>query len=108
MLFRKIEKYIEEHLNTESNKVLIIDGARQIGKTFIIRHVAQKLYENYIEINLLEDYEKNKLFLNTRTVEDFYLQVSMIAGEKMHDKANTIIFLDEIQTYPHLLTLLKF
>lgn len=108
MLFRKIGKYIEEHLNTESNKVLIIDGARQIGKTFIIRHVAQKLYENYIEINLLEDYEKNKLFLNTRTVEDFYLQVSMIAGEKMHDKANTIIFLDEIQTYPHLLTLLKF
>ena len=108
MLFRKIGKYIEEHLNTESNKVLIIDGARQIGKTFIIRHVAQKLYENYIEINLLEDYEKNKLFLNTKTVEDFYLQVSMLAGEKMHDKANTIIFLDEIQTYPHLLTLLKF
>ena len=97
MLFRKIGKYIEEHLNTESNKVLIIDGARQIGKTFIIRHVAQKLYENYIEINLLEDYEKNKLFLNTKTVEDFYLQVSMLAGEKMHDKANTIIFLDEIQ-----------
>ena len=49
-----------------------------------------------------------RLFANTRTVEDFYLQVSMLAGNKMKDKKNTLIFLDEIQAYPHLLTLLKF
>ncbi|MBD5636233.1 MAG: ATP-binding protein [Clostridia bacterium] len=108
MLYRKIEAYIENFLKSESNKVLIIDGARQIGKTYIIRHVGKKLFPNFIEINLLQDYLSEKLFANTKTVEDFYLQVSMLAGDKMKDKENTLIFLDEIQAYPHLLTLLKF
>ena len=50
----------------------------------------------------------DRLFASTRTVEDFYLQVSMVAGSKMKDKENTLIFIDEIQAYPQLLTLLKF
>lgn len=108
MLFRKIEKVIENHLKSNSNKILIIDGARQIGKSYIIRHVGQKLYKNYIEINLLEDSLKDRLFENIKAVNDFYLQVSMIAGQKMQDRENTLIFLDEIQAYPQLLTLLKF
>ena len=108
MLYRKIESYIENYLKADSNKILIIDGARQIGKTYIIRHVGKKLFTNFVEINLLQDYLSDKLFENTRTVEDFYLQVSMIAGDKMKEKDNTLIFLDEIQAYPHLLTLLKF
>ena len=108
MLYRKIESYIENFLKSASNKVLIVDGARQIGKTFIIRHVGKKLFPNFIEINLLQDFLSEKLFANTRTVDDFYLQVSMLAGDKMKDKGNTLIFLDEIQAYPHLLTLLKF
>lgn len=108
MLYRKIEADIEKHLTSDSNKILIIDGARQIGKTYIIRHVGQKLFENYIEINLLEDSLQQRLFESARTVEDFYLQVSMIAGDRMKDKRNTLVFLDEIQAYPHLLTLLKF
>ena len=48
------------------------------------------------------------LFENVRSVEDFYLQLSLIAGNKMQQKNNTLVFIDEIQTYPHLLTLLKF
>ena len=93
---------------SESNKILIVDGARQIGKTYIIRHTGEKLFENYIEINMIEDFIGSKLFENVRSVEDFYLQVSMLAGNKMKDKKNTLIFIDEIQAYPHLLTLLKF
>ena len=108
MLFRKIEKKIQEHLKSNSNKIMIIDGARQVGKSFIIRHVGSKLFENYIEINLLEDLLKDRLFENVKTVKDFYLQLSMIAGEKMKSKENTLVFLDEVQAYPHLITLLKF
>ncbi len=108
MLFRKIQSYIENHLRSDSNKILVIDGARQIGKTYIIKYTAEKLFKNYIEINMLEDSLSDRLFSNVRTVEDFYLQVSMIAGERMENKDNTIIFIDEIQAYPHLLTLLKF
>ena len=108
MLCRKIQPYIENYLRSDSNKVLIIDGARQIGKTFIIRHVGQQLFENYIELNFAEDSNGPRLFEQVRTVKDFYFQISTIAGEKMGDKQNTLIFLDEIQAYPHLLTMLKF
>lgn len=108
MLYRKIETLIEEHLKSESKKILLIDGARQVGKTYIIRHVGQKLFENFIELNMVEDSMGNRLFENAKTVEDFYLQVSMLEGSKMKKKDNTLIFIDKIQAYPHLLTLLKF
>ncbi len=108
MLFRKIEAQIEDHLKSDSRAIMLIDGARQVGKTYIIRHVGQKLFENYIELNLVEDYVGARLFANAKTVEDFYLAVSMLAGDRMKEKKNTLIFIDEIQAYPHLLTLLKF
>lgn len=108
MLYRKIEKLIDEHLRSGSGKILLIDGARQIGKTYIIGYVGKKIFKNYIEINMVEDSLGERLFENVKTVEDFYLQVSMIHGEKMGSKDDTLIFIDEIQAYPHLLTLLKF
>lgn len=108
MLYRKIEALIEAHLKSDSKRILLIDGARQVGKTFIIRHVGKQLFENFIELNMVEDFLSSRLFENTRSVEDFYLQVSMLAGDKMKERENTLIFIDEIQAYPHLLTLLKF
>ena len=108
MLYRKIETVIENHLNSNSAKILLIDGARQVGKTYIIRHVGRKIFENFIELNMIEDSLGERLFANVKTVEDFYLQVSMLEGAKMKEKKNTLIFIDEIQAYPHLLTLLKF
>lgn len=41
MLYRKIEKLIKEHLKFNSKKILLIDGARQVGKTYIIRHIGK-------------------------------------------------------------------
>lgn len=108
MLYRKIEALIEAHLKSGSKRILLVDGARQVGKTFIIRHVGEKLFENFIELNMVEDSLSSRLFENTKNVEDFYLQVSMFAGGKMKERENTLIFIDEIQAYPHLLTLLKF
>lgn len=108
MLFRKIEKVIESHLKLDSNKIMIINGARQVGKSYIIRHVGQKLFSNYIEVNLMEDSIGERYFENVKTIYDFYFQLSMFAGDKMKEKDNTLIFLDEIQEYPHLLSLLKF
>ncbi len=108
MLHRKIENLIEEHLLSDNKKILLIDGARQVGKTYIVRHVGKKLFSNYIEINMIEDSLNNRLFADTKTTDDFYLQLSMIHGNKMKDKENTLVFIDEIQEYPHLLTLLKF
>lgn len=108
MLYRKIAATIEAHLKSGSDKILLIDGARQVGKTYIIRHVGKQCFENFIELNMVEDSLGERLFANTKTVDDFYLQVSMLAGQKMKARENTLIFIDEIQAYPHLLTLLKF
>ena len=108
MLHRKIAATIDAHLRSGSNRILLVDGARQVGKTYIIRHVGKILYAHFIEVNMVEDYAGDQLFSGTRTVEDFYLQISMLAGDKMKEKENTLIFIDEIQVYPHLLTLLKF
>ena len=108
MLYRKIQQQIERHLVSGTSKILMVDGARQVGKTFIIRHVGQKLFSNFIEINLKADAEGDKVFAHVHTVKDFYLRLSVIAGQKMGSKDNTLVFLDEIQSYPHLLTMLKF
>ena len=107
MLYRKIANKIEQHLKT-SSKIMIVDGARQTGKSYIIRYVGKKLFKNYIELNFEEDFEGTRSFQNVHTIQDFYLQVSMIAGDKMGNADDTIIFLDEIQRYPHFFTLLKF
>lgn len=108
MLFRKIEKQIKDFLTSGSNKILLVTGARQIGKTFIIRQIGKSLFENFIELNMAEDAIGPRLFSNVRTVQDFYIQTSIIAGAKMKEKSNTLVFIDEIQEYPELLTLLKF
>lgn len=108
MLYRKIAATIEAHLKNEPDKILLVDGARQVGKTFIIRHVGKQLFENFVELNMIEDSLGDQLFADVRNIDDFYLQVSMLAGDRLSQRDNTLIFIDEIQAYPHLLTLLKF
>ena len=109
MLRRKIRHTIYNHLASGDTKIMVIDGARQIGKSYIIRDVAKELFPNYIEINFVEDKAGDKLFENATTTEEFYFRLSTIAGDKMNGtKDDTIVFLDEIQAYPHLLTLLRF
>lgn len=112
MLYRKIQEKIKNYLLSNSNKIMIIDGARQIGKSFIIRYVASNLlkdkFNNYIELNFVEDSLGSRLFANVNNKEDFYFQLSMIAGDKMKEKENTIVFIDEIQEYRQFLTMLKF
>ena len=112
MLYRKIQERIIKYLNSNSNKIMIIDGARQIGKSFIIRYVCNELfkdkYPNYIEINFVEDSLGPRNFAEAKNKDDFYFKLSMLAGDKMQDKNNTIVFIDEIQEYPWFLTMLKF
>ena len=56
MLYRKIRSYIDDHLRSNEDKIVLIEGARQIGKSYIIRDVGRKLYDNYVEINFVEEF----------------------------------------------------
>ena len=108
MLYRKITKRIEEYLSSNSNRMLLIDGARQIGKSYIIRWAGQKMFSNYVEINMEEDKLGDRIFAEAKTTKDFYMALSIVAGDKLKEKTNTLVFIDEIQAYDHLLTLVKF
>lgn len=108
MLYRKIEKDIATHLESGSDKILVIDGARQIGKSFIIRETGKRLFPNFIEVNMETDRVGDRVFANARTVDDFYIALSTVAGDRMGKRADTLVFIDEIQAYDNLLTLLKF
>lgn len=108
MLYRKIEQSVYEHLANESDKVLVISGARQVGKSFIMRHVGKQLFKNFVEINLIEDYDGPRVFAGVKTPDDFYFALGIVAGSQLGDASDTLVFLDEIQIYPHLLTMLKF
>ena len=107
MFYRKIQRVLEEYYIDKSEPILVINGARQIGKSFIIRETAQKKFKNYIEINLQDDKNGNKLFEKVNNTESFYLILSSLYGERLNNNEDTIVFLDEIQVYPQLISLLK-
>lgn len=108
MLYRKITTFIEDYLKSKNDRILVIEGARQVGKSFVIREVGKRIYTHFVEINFAEDDEGPQLFKNIHSIEDFYFTLSSIAGDKLEDFDNTLVFLDEIQHYPQYLTLLKF
>lgn len=108
MLERKFTSFLTNFLLEEPNKILLVNGARQIGKSYLIRYVGQKLFPHFVEINLKEDIEGDKVFADVHTTDDLYMRLSNFCSTPLGDKTDTLVFLDEIQSYPHLMTMLKF
>ena len=108
MLERKLTPYLEQFLTENTGKILLINGARQIGKSYLIRYVGKKLFPHFVEINLKEDKEGEQVFADVHSTTDLYMRLTNYYPEPLGDKSDTLIFLDEIQSYPHLMTLLKF
>lgn len=108
MLERKFTSYLTKFLTEERNKILLVNGARQIGKSYLIRYVGRKLFSHFVEINLKEDKEGDKVFADVRTTDDLYMRLSNYCPTPLGDNTDTLVFLDEIQSYPHLMTMLKF
>ncbi len=106
MLKRKIEDKINYWINND-NKALLIDGARQVGKTYIIRKVLADNNINYIEFNLLNNPELIPLLANSTTVDDLITNLSLFSN-KPFIKGSTFIFFDEIQEFKELVTKIKF
>lgn len=105
MIKRKIINKIEEYLQSKSDKLLVLDGTRQVGKSILIREICKKKYDNYIEVDLKNDKENAKVFSKINSVDKFYKALNL--DDDNHDFVSTIIFLDEIQTYTNILILLK-
>lgn len=108
MLERKFTRYLDQFLREENNKILLVNGARQIGKSYLIRYVGRRQFRHFVEINLKEDKEGEGVFSTVHTTTDLYMRLSNYYSKPLGDKSDTLVFLDEIQSYPHLLTMLKF
>ena len=108
MLERKFTSALEQFLKEQQNKILLVNGARQIGKSYLIRYVGKRLFTHYVEINLKEDKEGDQVFASVHSTNDLYMRLSNYYSKPLGDKTDTLVFLDEIQSYPHLMTMLKF
>ena len=108
MLFRKKSKDLKNWLNSSKNAILIT-GARQTGKTFLIRNVLQEENADFVELNLLRQPELVRLFDSAKNgaPQEFLTRLSLATTKKL-TRGKTIIFLDEVQEYKNILTVIKF
>ena len=107
ILKRKITSNLLEWKNTKNKKCLLLTGARQVGKTFIVREFAKQYYESYIELNFLLNEEHKSIFQGSLSAEAIYKKLSLhfYNIELIPDK--TLILLDEIQECGAARTALK-
>lgn len=107
MLERMIEKKLLEWKNEEKHRALLITGARQIGKTYIVRQFAKKNYQCFVEINFILDGAAVSIFDDVSDVNMIITNLTAYAGKKLIP-GKTLIFLDEIQECPQARTAIKF
>lgn len=106
-LYRSIEEDIDGFFMSNRKEALLITGARQVGKTFIIRKCAKKHFDYVIEINFIERPDAVKLFENARSSEDILLRISAFTDVPLVP-GKTLIFFDEVQECKEIVTAVKF
>ena len=107
MIQRKIEKELQRFYGSTDRKALLVTGARQVGKTYIIRDFAAKHYKSVVEINFLQDKSAQSLFENAKNSDDMLLRLSAVANSPLIP-GETLIFLDEVQVCKEIITAVKF
>lgn len=106
-MYRKVQAKIENWIKEDSKHALLVTGARQIGKTYIIREALNNLKCDYIEINFIENPSMTELFSEYTNVKDFELRLSLATNHKLQP-GKTIIFFDEVQEVKDIITMSKF
>ena len=107
MLERRIKQEIRDFLDSDRKEALMVTGARQVGKTYIIRECAKEIYKNIVEINFVENQQAVKLFENITGSKDILLRLSALTDVPMIP-GETLIFFDEVQECPEIVTAIKF
>ena len=105
MITRSIESKVQDWFNGTKD-ALLITGARQVGKTYLIRELLAKR-GNYVEFNFLERPDLSNLFTSANTTKDLLMRIR-VAAERELIPGETVIFLDEIQACPDIVTWIKF
>ncbi len=107
MLKRKIYDELVQWKEEDRRVALCLIGARQIGKTTIIKEFAKNHYEEVIELNFLENPDAKKLFDGSLRAEDILFKLSTFTRQELIE-GKTLILFDEIQECPSARTAIKF
>ena len=105
---RKIDKFLADWKSEQDRKPLIVKGSRQVGKTESIRHFAADNYDSFIEINFVEEPKYTMITSDGYKTDDIIKNISLIDPSKKFIDGKTLIFFDEIQSFPDIATSLKF
>ena len=106
VISRKIEKELQRFRDSREKKALLITGARQVGKTFIIRELG-KQYDSFVEINFYENKAARSLFENAGNSDELLLRLSAVTNAQLIP-GKTLVFLDEVQECREIVTAVKF
>ena len=108
MLKRKFMQTLIDWKNRKSKECLLVKGARQIGKTFIIDMFGRKNYSNYIYINFFVQPNLKEVFDGALSADEIFKRMSVFLRDVKFVEKDTLIFLDEIQECPNARAALKF
>ncbi|MFW5703097.1 MAG: ATP-binding protein [Candidatus Dojkabacteria bacterium] len=103
---RKAKNYIKSRLESGNKKPIILRGARQVGKTAIVRQISQELGLNLVELNL-DKAEDQQNYTGVETVADLASRIKLTTGADISQKG-ILLFIDEIQAQPQLIKLLRY
>ena len=106
MIRRKAQNAVKDWIDNGKDAFLIT-GARQIGKTYLIRQCLKESGIPYIELNFIEQPELVELFQGAKDVKEILMRLSLVVKEPLK-KGKTILFLDEIQEFKDIVTRIKF
>lgn len=106
MLNRKIYKQLEEYYR-QNEKALLLTGARQTGKSFSIRHFGTTHFDSFVEINFLENPDAKSIISDAKDSNDILMRLSVLTDKPLIE-GKTLIFFDEVQECPEIVTAIKF
>lgn len=105
MIHRKADKWIDNHYRT-TKKALLLTGARQVGKTYAVRRAADRLGWHLVEMNFLLQPETINIVKGAGDLKEVMLRISAYASQAL-DWEKTLIFFDEVEEYPDVITWVK-
>lgn len=91
----------------KASKALLVTGARQVGKTFLVREFGRQAYQSFVEINLVENPAAREAIATAPNAESLFMRLSAFAATELVPES-TLIFIDEVQECPQVVTALKF
>ena len=107
MISRKIDEKLDEFFELNQREAILIDGARQVGKTWSIRAFGRRHFKHVVEINFIKTQGAKALFTGVLDESDLFIKISALTDEDMVP-GETLIFFDEVQECPEIVTYVKF